>query len=565
MSRPDHLQLVFLWHMHQPDYRDRLHGEFILPWTYLHAIKDYTDMADHLERHEHIHAVVNFVPVLLEQIEDYSEQFATSQYRDPLLRLLAKPDLHHLSRDDMRLLLDSCFRCNHQTMVMPFPRYRRLFDLHHQVMQCCDDGMCYLSGQYFADLLTWYHLVWMGETERRRQPLIAELMAKGANFSALDRENLLALMGDIIRGLVPRYRALAESQRIELSATPYSHPLAPLLLDLRSARESLPEVALPRSMGYNGGRSRVEGQITLAQSTHAQRFGQPPVGMWPAEGAVSQKLLELLSQQGVHWAASSESVLASSLRQSGEDLSNRHGYLYRPWRVASAPNTHMFFRDERLSDFIGFEYSKWHGRDAANHFVAQLESILAAAPEGPPPLVCVMLDGENAWEHYPYNGYYFFEDLYSLLRDHPRIRTTTFAEVLAQQPNHCGELPRLSAGSWVYGTFSTWIGDTEKNRAWDLLCAAKDSYDRVLGSGRLHPDQAQAAQEQLAVCESSDWFWWFGDYNPAPAVASFDQLYRLNLARLYQILGLNPPPELEQPISHGGGHAEGGGTMRRAT
>ncbi|MDD5296127.1 MAG: glycoside hydrolase family 57 protein [Rhodocyclaceae bacterium] len=566
MTHPDHLDLVFLWHMHQPDYRDRLHGEFILPWTYLHAIKDYTDMVAHLERHPQVHAVVNFVPVLLEQIEDYVDQFATGQFRDPILRLMATEDLDRISTDERHTVLDACFRCNHSTMLMPFPRFRRLYDIHQHLVQCCDDSLSYLSGSYYSDLLCWYHLVWMGESERRRQPLLAEMMAKGAGFSFDERQKLLELMGEIMAGIVPRYRVLAESGQIEISATPYSHPLAPLLLDLRSARESLPEAPLPQASGYAGGRNRVQAQIALAMETHETRFGKPPVGMWPAEGALSQKMLELLAEQGCRWTASSESVLANSLRASGGDLSNRPAYLYHPWQSEGAPGLSLFFRDERLSDFIGFEYSKWHGRDAALHFVSQLEGILDQAPQGsPPPLICVMLDGENAWEHYPYNGYYFFEDLYSLLQESPRIHTTTFAEYLSRQNVAPANLPRLTAGSWVYGTFSTWIGDTEKNRAWDVLCAAKDSFDRMMGSGRLSDEQQQAALTQLAVCESSDWFWWFGDYNPSQAVASFDQLFRLNIARLYEIIGLPPPAELDKPISHGGGHAEGGGTMRRAT
>jgi len=566
MTRPDHLDLVFLWHMHQPDYRDRLHGEFILPWTYLHAIKDYTDMAAHLENHPRIHAVVNFVPVLLEQIEDYVDQFATGEFRDPLLRLLATENLDQISTAQRRIVLDSCFLCNHGTMLTPFPRYRRLFDVHQHFLKCGEDSISYLSGSYFSDLLCWYHLAWMGESERRQQPLLAEMMAKGAGFGFEERKKLLQLMGEIMGGIVPRYRALAESGQIEISATPYSHPLAPLLLDLRSARESLPEAPLPRASGYAGGRNRVKAQIALARETHEARFGTPPVGMWPAEGALSQKMLELLAEQGCRWTASSESVLANSLRAGGGDLSNRPGYLYHPWKSEGAPDLILFFRDDRLSDFIGFEYSRWHGRDAALHFVAQLEGILEQTPEGaPPPLVCVMLDGENAWDHYPYNGHYFFEDLYSQLQENPRIRTTTFSDYLSSPDNNSENLPQFTAGSWVYGTFSTWIGDPEKNRAWDVLCAAKDSFDRIMGSGRLSMAQQQAAKDQLAVCESSDWFWWFGDYNPSQAVSSFDQLFRLNIARLYEILGLKPPVELSKPISHGGGHAEGGGTMRRNT
>lgn len=566
MSRAAALDLVFLWHMHQPDYRDRQSGEFVLPWTYLHAIKDYSDMANHLERHPRIRAVVNFVPVLVEQLQDYVDQFATGQWRDPLLRLLGQPQVQGFDADSRRYLLEACFRCNHPTMLTPFPKYRRLYDWYRQLQEQGGTALNYLSSAYFTDLLTWYHLAWFGETERRRRPLVAELMAKGEGFSDAERAALRQQIGEVLSTLLPRYRALAEAGQIELSATPHSHPLAPLLLDFHSAQEAMPEIKLPQWAAYPGGRHRVEYHIRRGRQAHADQFGQAPIGMWPAEGAVSDKLLPLLERAGCRWIATSEEVLANSLSQGMDGgLPERSHWLYRPYRFAAAPELNVFFRDEKLSDQIGFEYARWHGRDAARHFVLQLEAILEKAPDdGPAPLVSIMLDGENAWEHYPYNGFYFFDDLYTLLEGHAGIRSTTFKDYLDQPEIRPGNLPRLFAGSWVHGNFSTWIGDPAKNRAWELLCAAKQAYDLVTGSERLTPEEKHRAEEQLAICESSDWFWWFGDYNPAASVQSFDRLYRDNLTRLYRLLKMSPPVVLEEAISRGGGQAEGGGTMRRA-
>ncbi|MDD5248881.1 MAG: glycoside hydrolase family 57 protein [Rhodocyclaceae bacterium] len=558
-----HLDLVFLWHMHQPDYRDRTSGEFALPWVLLHALKDYADMADHLERHPKVRAVVNFVPVLLDQIDDYCAQIDAGSYRDPLLRLLAQPDLDRIDLDDRRLLLDTCFRSNHTTMLAPFPHYLRLHKLLTQFAKEGEAALAYLSGTYYADLVTWYFLAWSGETERRRQPLLADLMTKGQRYTLDDRRQLLAWIGATLKGIVPRYRALQDRGQIELSATPHTHPLGPLLLDFAAALESQPDAPLPQAASYPGGRSRLDAHIENAKSSHARRFGAAPTGMWPAEGAVSAPLAALFAQHGCRWLASGEGVLRNSLHTAQLPAERA---AYRPWQVGGADGLTLFFRDERLSDLLGFEYAKWHGRDAARHFVGQLELILSQAPAGETPIVGVVLDGENAWEHYPYNAYYFFDDLYALLEDHPAIRTTTYGEIVSRAvPPPRGTLPRLTAGSWVYGTLSTWIGDADKNRAWDLLCEAKHSYDLVVGSGRLSPDEAHAAEAQLAVCESSDWFWWFGDYNPAPAVASFDRLYRHNLANLYRLLKLTPPRELDLPISAGSAAATQDGTMRRAT
>jgi len=542
--------------MHQPDYRDHVTGEFRRPWTYLHGLKDYTDMAAHLERHPKVRAVVNFVPVLLDQIEDYVAQFETGEFRDPLLRLLARENLDGIDEAERDLVLSCCFPGNHLRMVAPYPRFERLQKLH-RLLEGQGGASRYFSGAYFADVLVWYHLVWAGETEMRRQPLLAELMSKGEGFTPEDRRRLTALIGEILRSLIPRYRALAERGQVELSATPYSHPLAPLLLDLASAREAQPELPLPHAHYYPGGRSRVEAQIAAAVDSHARRFGARPAGMWPAEGAVSEAFLQLLASGGCRWAATSQSVLA----QSGAEPAD----CYRPWKLAALPGLTLFFRDERLSDLIGFEYAKWHGRDAARHFVDQLAAIRAAHPAGETPLVCVILDGENAWEHYPYNAYYFFEDLYELIAAQDWIETTTFSDWLDRHPADAGALARLTAGSWVFGNFSTWIGEPDKNRAWDLLCAAKQACDFVMESGRLDEDARRAAEAQLAVCESSDWFWWFGDYNPIETVKSFDAIYRANLSRLYRLIGIAEPPELSLPISRGGGSPEGGGTMRRAS
>jgi alpha-amylase/alpha-mannosidase (GH57 family) len=247
------------------------------------------------------------------------------------------------------------------------------------------------------------------------------------------------------------------------------------------------------------------------------------------------------------------------MRGLGRVPEDQNRYLYRPYESSGVM---LLFRDDRLSDLIGFEYAKWHGQDASRHFIAELEAIADQAGEGERPLVSVMLDGENAWEYYPYNGFFFLQDLYGALQSHASIRTRVPSECLERRRER---LDRLVAGSWVYGTFSTWIGSHDKNRAWDLLCAAKRSFDLVSGSGRLSTDELAAAERRLAVCEASDWFWWFGDYNPAHAVATFDLLFRRNLTALYRALKLEPPAELAQPISRGGGEPEAGGAMRRAT
>jgi alpha-amylase/alpha-mannosidase (GH57 family) len=572
MSAKPPLRLVLLWHMHQPDFRNLTTGEFAHPWVYLHAIKDYADMAAHLENHPRVHAVVNLVPILLDQLEDYSDQFATGHLRDPLLKLLSHPHLETIGLEEREFILHQCFRANHVKMIEPYTAYKRLRDLYQSVIALGGDPARYLSAEYLSDLLMWYHLSWMGETVRRKEACVVQLMTRGAGFTHADRMRVFELIGQLVQDVIPRYRRLAESGRIELSTTPHYHPIGPLLLDFSAARDAVPDAPLPAADHYSGGRSRITWHLTSAQHSHRRRFAADAIGVWPAEGALSSPFLKVLAEHKVAWTASGETVLKNTLQKAGVDVSKPEAFLYRPYVVeAEGHRLHCFFRDDRLSDLIGFEYKGWHGKDAAQHFIAQLEEIRSRVSADESPVVSVILDGENAWEYYPYNAFYFLDDVYRALEEHSGIRTLTYSEVLSEPAvgaapagQFVRPLPHLVAGSWVYGNLQTWIGSEPKNRAWDLLASAKQSYNLVMASGRLSEAETQSAAEQLAICEGSDWFWWFGDYNPQEAVSLFDRLFRTNLANLYRLLQLAAPANLSEPISRGGGHPDLGGAMRRA-
>ena len=559
-GRIDMLNFVLCWHFHQPDYRTQ-EGIYFLPWTYLHAMKDYADMAAHLEAHPNMRAVVNFVPTLLEQLDDYGEQFRTGQIRDPLLARLIQPNPVALTRQEKLGLVESCFKLNLPTMLDPFPAYKRLQKVFHECQEAGDAGLDWLSDQYFVDLVTWYHLAWSGESVRRGHHHVLELMRKGAGFSLADRQYLFDLYGQVVTGLIGRYRAMAERGQIELSSTPHSHPIIPLLLDFDAAREARPELALPQAADYPGGIERSKVHLRAAKAVHKAHFGTEPRGFWPAEGGVSSTALELFATEQVRWVATGEGVLRHSLAKVGRDLHDRSAWLAQPYHLPS-DGTACFFRDDHLSDLIGFEYKSWFSSDAVRHFMYQLEDSYRKAAS-PASVVSVVLDGENAWEYYPYNGYYFLSELYDALESQPDIRVTTFSEYLDLFPTHRAKLPTLVAGSWVYGDFTTWVGDPAKNRAWDLLCEAKQTYDRVMAEGSMDSATALLAESQLKSCESSDWFWWFGDYNPGESVVAFDQLYRAKLKSLYQCLGQPVPTVLDLPLCHGGGFAESGGAMRR--
>jgi alpha-amylase/alpha-mannosidase (GH57 family) len=561
--------------MHQPDYRDIVTNEYVLPWTYLHAIKDYSDMAFHLEANPAARVSFNFVPILLDQLEDYSQQFKANDIRDPLLALLVEEDLAGISHEQCHFIVQSCFKSHHEKMLSPFPQYQRLLQIYQLVeTMACNDEFNYLSAQYKADLLVWYHLAWCGESLRRNNKVVQALMTKGVLFTSEERQQLFEVIAETITQLIPRYKALMYKKQIEISTTPYYHPILPLLLDFQSTLDAMPEAPLPKTAKYVGGQSRAVAHVVSAQTSHAARFGEKPRGMWPAEGGVSHAALSLMAEHGLEWAATGQAVLSNSLIKSQLNVDDKNAYLYQPYRITNGKNDILcFFRDDQLSDKVGFEYAKMNAADAVTDFIQTLEYIQQAnnADSNKAKVVSVILDGENAWEYYPYNGYYFLNELYAALANHPDIEMTTFSDIvdLYQSSEYKNNglsapvLPQIAAGSWVYGTFSTWIGSKDKNLAWDLLCEAKETYDKVLSKNSLDVVQLAACERQLAICEGSDWFWWFGDYNSSDSVASFDQLYRRNLINLYTLLQQPVPAVLHTSISAGGGNADNAGTMRR--
>ncbi len=564
MSAANRLPVVLLWHMHQPQYKDALTGQYTLPWTYLHAIKDYTDMAAHLEANREARAVFNFTPVLIEQIEEIARRIAEhlrsgSALPDPMLALLGPDSVP--TEPAVRLeLLRGCLRAQRRQMIERFGPYLELATIAETL--ATPERVGYASDQFIHDLAVWYHLAWLGETVRRGDALVARLTERGRDFTAAQRRDLLSLIGSLVGQILPRYRALAERGQCELSVTPYGHPIIPLMLDFRSARDAVPAMPLPQHERYPGGAARASWHIEEAIRVFTRAFGMRPAGCWPAEGAISAATLELLAGSGFRWAASSAAVLRESLALTDADAARDRRALNRPYRLGGT-GMNCFFREDTLSDLIGFTYATWHGDDAAANFANELAQ-LGRDYEGGNHAVLIALDGENAWEFYPFNGYYFLRALYAQLANHPQLELMTLSQCLERglQP---APLPRVCAGSWVHGTLATWVGDAAKNRAWDLLCDAKIAYDRAL-PGISDPAQRAAAGRQLALCESSDWFWWLGDYNPAEAVTQFDRLFRRQLLALYRRLNLVPPGELATPIAAGGqGDPEHGGVMRRAS
>lgn len=519
-------------------------------------------MVGHLEANPDARVVVNFSPILLEQIDDYVQQ--VQRYKshkdaihDPLLAALVEPVLPN-DIDSRHTIIRQCLRANKQNVIDRFPAYQRLVEIAGW-LEANPDELAYLNQQYVIDLLVWYHLAWFSETERDNL-IVKGLTLKASDFSLQDRANIFDVIDNLLRSVISRYQKLAKHGQIELSITPYTHPIMPLLLDLQTARQAIPDLTLPSDVNYADGEERVRWQLNKGIKVFEQHFGFRPQGCWPSEGAVCVDTLRLLQDTGFTWAASGANVLKNSLlRQESFSVDNKTDYLYQPYTV-SDQTIKCFFRDDDLSDLIGFTYSDWHSEDAVANLLSELEAI-AEQVDTDNAVVSIILDGENAWEYYPHNGAYFLSELYEKLASHSGVCMTTFTDAISQPSTQISE---LVAGSWVYGTLTTWIGDEQKNRAWQLLIDAKECFDIAITNNSLDEQTLEKCRIQLAICESSDWFWWFGDYNPAEAVSQFDLLYRMHLRHLYMLLDRPAPAYLLDSFGHGSGDPERGGAMRHA-
>jgi alpha-amylase/alpha-mannosidase (GH57 family) len=544
------VRLALLWHMHQPPYREADTGEYLLPWVRLHATRAYYDMAWILERHPGVRCTVNFTPILLEQLEEYVAGVAQDRFQELTLR--PAPDL---SPEDRQAIVRSFFMVDWERHVLPVPRYHELLqkrgrDVRHadvaRLAASFDDGE-------LTDLQAHFNLAWMGFGALADDPGLRALVEKGRGYSRDDVAYVVAAQRRVLGQIVPRWRALSERGQVELSTTPYYHPILPLLCDTDAARRALPEVVLPPRFARP---EDARWHVREAIASHARRFGAPPAGMWPAEGSVSPEALEVLAAEGVRWAASDEGVLLHSLPAAAPRLSS----LYRPWRVAAgaAGELAMLFRDRSLSDVIGFTYAQVPARQAVSDFLAHVGAVgdaWAAAGNAGPATVGVFLDGENAWEHYPSSGAEFLDHLYGALEASERIETVTMSEATAAPVGPA--IPKIHSGSWIEASFRIWIGHAEDRQAWAALGRARDAVAAAERSGVVEPGKLALAKRHLYAAEASDWYWWYGEDFTTELAAEFDGLFRGHVIRAALLAGAHPPAEALEPIKRAGAAAAG--------
>jgi alpha-amylase/alpha-mannosidase (GH57 family) len=495
--------------MHQPFYKDLVRQCYVMPWAYLHGTKDYLGMPALIEEFPDVHQTFNLVPSLILQLEEY----ARGEARDHSLELAFKP-VAELTSEDRSFIIERFFPVPVRTMLQPFPRYFELYERrsdpsrHHA-----------FADQDIRDIQVWWSLAWM-DHDRRPEHLID----KGRAFSEDDKAEVRKLVLRTIQSIIPEYRRLQDQGSIELSTTPFYHPILPILIDSSVDDGSVPVVL---HCPYDA-----REQIARALTFMRDRFGRTPQGMWPSEGSVSNDVALLAASLGLRWMATDEGILAKS----GVDLSwNNRRRLYHPY---SRGGITVFFRDRVLSDLIGFQYMHASALEAAADLIRRMKEL----PQGSH--IVIALDGENPWDYYPNSGRDFLRRLFEGIQNDSAVEAVTLSEAMERVPAE--KLDWLAPGSWANSNFYIWIGHAEDHEAWRWIVRAREAL--MSRKGQVPEDKWNLAYEELLISEGSDWMWWFGNDFSSDSDAIFDGLFRQHIGNIFQLVGLPEPDALKNPI-----------------
>jgi alpha-amylase/alpha-mannosidase (GH57 family) len=531
------LRVIVLWHQHQPYYKDLVTGKYRLPWVRLHALKDYYGMVKLLDEFPNVHQTFNLVPSLMTQIQDYVDGTA----QDPLFDVAAKP-ARDLTPEERRFALQYLFQANPVHMIGRYPRYRELWERFRAAGDSPERAEKYFQSQDLTDLQILSQLAWFDEFFLD-EPEIASLIKKERGYSLDDQRLVIAHERELLSRVLPAHATAAQQGRIELSTSPFYHPILPLVCDSNMGGVSTPGLALPQNRFRHPEDARE--QLVRGLDLHEKVFGIRPVGVWPSEGSISEEVLGIAQSLGVKWMASDEGVLGRTLGINPRESAER---LYTIHRFENAhTQMHLVFRDHTISDLVGFVYSGMAPLDAAAHLMHNIKQ--AAQPvleQGRDAIIPIILDGENAWEYYPRSGREFLRCFYDRLQNEPGLEAVTISEAIARHQRF-HPLNSLVPGSWIHANFNVWIGAPEDNKSWDYLYHARKLYEET--ASRVSEVQRKLAYEELLIAEGSDWNWWYGPEHHSANDREFDELYRKHLSNVYQALGATPPDYLAQPIA----------------
>ena len=538
MSQNKKLSIAFYWHMHQPVYQLSPEGDYLMPWTRLHAVKDYLDMVTILDNFKDIKLNFNVVPVLLDAFIDYGEKGLHD-----LHSRLTVTDIKDLTEDDKEFILNNFFDSNYRTMILPYEEYNRLFQ-KRQTMAEADISA--FSEQEYSDLMALFNLAWFDPSYKNEYIALKKLFKKGKAYTLEDRQNIIEIQRDIIRRIIPAYRKYVEDGKIEITTSPYYHPILPILLDIGSIKiankEGLPvDLKMPLDAKM---------QTVAALDRIEELTGKRPRGIWPSEHCVSPKELDMFKEAGAEWSISDEGILSESINF--EFVRDFKGYLEEPYHLLKSyeykNGLKMVFRNSLFSNLIGFEYPNYDSVLAANDLydrIKVMQSKLLSSPDENH-ILTIAMDGENCWENYPNDGINFLKTLYELIEKDESLETVLISDYLDREKNH-KPLKNIASGSWINRNFKLWIDEPLKNLAWNYLKQVRDDFSKYVKENPYNPN-IELARRELFIAEGSDWFWWYGEPNDSGRDNIFDYIFREHLKNIYLYLGLEAPEYLDTPL-----------------
>lgn len=625
--KPVYLNII--WHQHQPLYLNPATDQLEGPWVRTHATKDYYDMAAMLRDYPDVHCNINLTSSLLYQLQEYYvnrlkpfvdtrkntinvKRFLAAQKgkTDPWIDLMLKPTAQ-FENSDLGALFRNIWNAFgiSEVQIRRFPEYAALKEKLALTMR---PGANPFTEQEMREIKFFFYLAHF-DPDFLRGPVqlpdgsvcnvsdFVEFRPAEKQFhlrkriTEADCQRIVVEAYKVMANVVPMHKGLRfapdrKSGQVDIITTPFYHPILPLIFDSDLARVCQPDDDMPARFAYP---ADAEAQVARAVKFYREMFGMQPLGMWPAEGSVAQPVLPILRNNGIQWIATDVKVLQRSTPQ-GQPNTSPYRFSAGADDKGNPQSIAVVFRDTDLSDRIGFKYQNYKGEEAAEDFV---RSVLSWAPKRDEPdvLLTVILDGENAWEWYreDIDGKEFLNAFYRKLTKLFRTKqviTTTVSEYLSGNPargipaHPVHALPgmeELWPGSWINANYDTWIGEKEENAAWEYLLRARRDLDR---SGLKQPDPkanppkrgtrswyAYMAYEAMYAAEGSDWFWWYGNDQTAPAGDKpFDDAFRIHLANVYKFAALAgakiPAPRFEPIIvanGAAGADGSGGGVMAR--
>lgn len=543
MSQSKKLSIAFYWHMHQPIYQLSAKGDYLMPWVRLHAVKDYLDMALWAKKFEKLKLNFNFAPVLLDCILEY----ANNDAHDIHSRLTITPE-DELTNEDKIFILNNFFDTNYQTMILPNEEYHRLYQ---EVQVNGTSDVSIFTNQEYSDLMALFNLTWIDPLFKTSNAVLKKLVKKGKNYTLEDRITIIETQREIIRKIIPTLKRLADKDKIELTTSPYYHPILPILLDYKTIRKN----ATPDDELFNL-KTELDAKVQtkMALDRMEEIFGKRPRGVWPSEQCVSAKTLNMFSSLGVEWSVSDEGILANSIGFEFEH--DFKGYLNEPYHLLKTykyktenSDIKMIFRDSTIPNLIGFEYQNHNPITTANDLydrIKVMQSKILSSPDKEH-LLTIALDGENCWENYLEDGASFLKTLYTLITEDETLETVLISEYIDKAKEH-KNLPSISSGSWINRNFKLWIDEPVKDLAWSYLKRVRQDFSKFVKREPLNPNIKLALRE-LFICEGSDWFWWYGEPNDSGRDSIFDFIFRTHLKNIYRYLDLDAPKYLDEPIS----------------